>query len=75
MTWQKQSEKQPKKWAHKGVQKGGSKPVGMGRPCLKKRVDTWTKWFITSGGDRAAEKDHRGACLASQGQPGLVSLT
>ena len=31
---------------------------------LKKRVDTWTKWFITRGGDRAAEKDHRGACLA-----------
>ena len=35
----------------------------MARGELKKRVDTWTKWFITRGGDRAAEKDHRGACL------------
>ena len=52
----------PKRSKIKGAKKEVANPLAWGE--LKKRVDTWTKWFITRGGDRAAEKDHRGACLA-----------
>ena len=62
MTWQKQSENQPQKGAQKGVQKVGSKPVGMGR--AEKAGGHLDKVVYYPERDRAAEKDHRGACLA-----------
>ena len=73
MTWQKQSEKQPQKWAHKGVQKGGSKPVGMGR--AEKAGGHLDKVVYYPGRGPCGREGPQGCLSCQAAQPGLVSLT